>query len=69
MNKELKNFKRYCELLEKVYSLELTATKKEEKELDKLGYILKLNGVTDIISEINFNRLQKKLDEYEEINQ
>lgn len=58
---ETADFKRYCELLEKVYSTKTTSTAEEQQELESLGFKLKLNGVPDIISEMNFNKLQNQL--------
>jgi hypothetical protein len=65
---ELTDFKRYCDLLNKTYSLETSASAEEKQELDVLGYKLKLNGVPDIISEMNFNRLENQL-ELEKLDQ
>jgi hypothetical protein len=59
---EITDFNRYCELLEKVYGMKTTSTAEEKQELESLGYKLELNGVPDIISEMNFNRLQNKLE-------
>jgi hypothetical protein len=59
---ELSDFKRYTELLEKVYSTKTTATAEEQEELTHLGYKLALDGVSDAISEMNFNRLQEQLE-------
>jgi hypothetical protein len=58
---ELTDFKRYCELLEKVYGMKTTSSAEEQQELDSLGYKLKLNGVPEIISEMNYNKLENKL--------
>src|SRR6476661_8235440 len=41
-DQEIVDFKRYSELLEKVYSTKTTATAEEQQELDVLGYKLKL---------------------------
>jgi len=60
---EVTDFKRYTELLEKVYGMKTTATEEEKEELERLGYKLKLNGVPDVISEMNFNRLEKQAEE------
>jgi len=60
---EVKDFKRYSELLEKVYGMKTTATEEEQEELERLGYKLKLNGVPDAISEMNLYRLQNLVEE------
>ena len=65
---EIADFKRYTELLEIVYSTKTSATAEEQQELESLGYKLELNGVPDIISEMNFNKLQNKL-ELEKLNE
>jgi hypothetical protein len=57
--KEIADFKRYSELLEKVYGMKTKATKEEQEELERLAYKLELNGVSEAISNMNFNRLQK----------
>lgn len=66
-DQEIADFKRYTELLSKVYDTRLSATAEDQQELDALGYKLELMGVADIISEMNFDRLQKKLEGKEEI--
>ena len=66
MDAELVDFKRYTELLVKVYDTKETATAEEEKELNALGYKLKLMGVSDAISTMNFSRLQKQLESAED---
>jgi len=60
---EVTDFKRYTELLEKVYGMKTTATEEEKEELERLAYKLELNGVPDVISEMNFDRLQKQFEE------
>ena len=62
-NNEVADFKRYSELLEKVYGMKTTTTEKEKQELERLAYKLELNGVPDVISEMNFDRLQKQFEE------
>jgi hypothetical protein len=65
---ELADFKRYTELLEIVYGTKTQASAEDQQELESLGYKLKLNGVPDIISEMNFNKLQNQL-ELEKLDQ
>lgn len=64
---ELGDFKRYTELLEKVYSTKTTATAEEQEELTHLGFKLALDGVPDVISEMNFDRLQKQLESADDV--
>lgn len=63
MTSELNKFKRYCNLLKVVYNSNGSATNNEKEELNTLGYELELNGVPHVISEMNFNRLQRELED------
>ncbi|WP_324658854.1 hypothetical protein [Bacillus cereus] len=65
MNAKLIKFKRYCELLNKTYGSKEKSTSEELAELGKLSYELKLCGVPDIIAEMNFDSLQRELEELE----
>jgi hypothetical protein len=66
MDAELVDFKRYTDLLAIVYDTKTTASAEDEQELDALSYKLKLNGVPDAVSEMNFERLQNKMERYSE---
>ena len=62
MTEELKDFMRYCELLEKIYGNFTPSSKEDNQELDRLSYKLGLHGVPEIHSSMNFNRLEKELE-------
>ena len=62
MTEELKDFMRYCELLEKIYGTDSASSIDDEQELNHLGHKLKLQGVPEIHSEMNFNRLEKEME-------
>ena len=71
MDAELIDFKRYTELMEKVYSITTSTPKdvsdEELQELNTLEFKLKLNGVPYDIADMNFERLQKQLESAEDV--